>query len=86
MIPKQFCDGGMCGHGREAFVFILASGDKLSGFSVTPSQMKETAKMFNTQISLYEKSFGEIKTAPAPVISPIQFGGLGGLKDGDKIN
>jgi|GEM_PF-2621304 len=77
-VPKNFCEGGLCGHNKEAFMFLLYSGQQIIGFATTPTQMKSIVEMFDTQIAEYEKKFGKIEI-PKPgteqlIISPFQPG------------
>lgn len=72
-VPKQFCDGAFCGLTKEAFMFVLTSGEKITGFATTPTQMKQISKMFNTQIQEYEKKYGLIEVQENVNLIPSPF-------------
>lgn len=71
-IPKKHCDGAVCGHAKEIFMFSLMSGIEINGFSATPRVMKLIAILFADQIRTYEKSHGEINIKEPEIKSPFQ--------------
>lgn len=78
LIPKEFVDGGACGHFKEGFSFVMMSGQASVGFFTTPTQFKKIAEMYINQVDEYEKKYGKIiDNAPKEIISPIQFLGIG---------
>ena len=91
-VPKEFCDGAFIGHNKALFFLVLTNADTEYGFCTTPEQMKLTQIMINTNMALWEKSYGvldpeKILKLNEPIISPIQMDSLGGdkggLKDGE---
>jgi hypothetical protein len=72
-LPKKFCDGAIGGHSKEFFSFVLTSGNSLDSYAATPQVMKSIAQWVNSQVDMYEKTYGSIDMS---VHSPIQSGDL----------
>lgn len=76
LIPKQFIDSGLIGHNKEAFMFLLGSGELIHGFATTPSQFKAIVEMMNTNLKIYEDKYGVIDIKKVEIPSPIQMDDL----------